>query len=258
MSIVINRGKELTMSIIKFKQLLNESLKDLLTDTEYHTLNTGTPDDISNNFEDYYRKNRTTTSMKRRGVGASRLYFKLNKPETMVIDGKKADVTTGMKLAYLGSMDIHHIDTGLKQNMTESDPTLEPHQILQKQSDGSFKTNDDGIILPVLSHHENHTWNHVIHVDPISDTNKLEHHTKTPEYPEGISVADLDNIFYYRNNKNSLSKEDHPFVKSIKRLVKSHNISTHDFSSDNIGIWTHPHTGKKYPVLLDFGLKRST
>lgn len=239
----------------QFKAFLSEELKKLVTPEEKEILFSSKPEDVSNNFEQYYRKNRLTSNLSRKGVGSSRLYFKLKQPENINIDGHNTHVETGMKLAYLGSMDDDNIKSGLEQNEMESRESLSPYHILQKQPDGSFKTNKDGIILPVLSHHPSHVWSHVLHVEPLSAVNKLEHYTKTPEFPNGIQHEDLDDLLYHNRSRNV---SDHPFVKKLLRFSREQGVSTNDMTPANIGIWTHPITKEKYPVILDHGLKSLT
>lgn len=186
-----------------------------------------------------------------KSVGSSRAFLSVKKPEDLKIDGQDVQVKTGIKLAYLGRFDSGKVKDGIKQNQNEIDSKFHGDHILQKQSDGSYKTNEHGILLPTLDHdkHAAH-WIQTIHANPISHDNPLEPHTKTEDFPKGIHANDFELAM-----DNKFPKGDkiwnHPFVKRVLELKKKHGLK--DIHSDNLGIFTHPVTGEQHLVVTDYG-----
>jgi len=224
---------------------LNEALSAVMD--KYKVLHDAPIENKSTELDKHLRETRKTASIKKAGVGTSRIFYNINEPDTINLDGKHTAVKTGMKLAYLGSLDHDKVEAGIKQNRNEADPKFKDFHILQKTSDG-YKTNEDGVLLPTLDHDKSHHLIQVLHAEPLSAKNKLEDHTKTKEFPNGISGADVEKHVY--NNEGNIS--NHPFIKQIDALKKTHKIG--DIHSENIGIFTHPITGKKYPVITDYGM----
>lgn len=55
----------------------------------------------------------------------------------------------------------------------------------------------------------------------------------------------LDSMEYPEPYENIILESLHQNLTSV--------LNSGDFSPRNMGIWTHPHTGKKHVVLSDFG-----
>lgn len=234
-----------------FKIFLLEELRDYITPEEHNILNGVDAKSKSPNLTAFRRQNRSNSSFSPAGIGNGREYHKVKEHATIYIDHKAANVQTGMKLAYHGSLDkTDEPKFGVEQNRNEANPNYKPYHILQKDDSGNYHTNENGILLPTLDHHQDHHWIHTLHVEPLSNKTKLEDHTKTDEFPNGISSDDIDHAVMMGHN---IKENDHPFIKQIHNLIKNTDISKNDISHSNIGIFTHPHTGKKYPVILDHG-----
>lgn len=231
---------------MNFKDYLIESLKDIISDNEYKTITDNAVNDISDKLRDLRRTDRVNTLLKPSGVGSSREYYRIKSPDSINLDGQKTPIETGIKVAYNGKFGS---EMGIKQNQNE-DRDLSKHSIIQKDEYGNYHTNESGIILPSLEHDKDHKWIHTLHVEPLSGKNKLEDYTKTPEHPNGISANDIEETFVLGKHK----KDSHPLIQQIKKFADDNNIAYADIHSENMGIFTHPITKKKYPVILDHGV----
>jgi len=235
------------MSFTKyFLSVMIESVKDLVSDDEYKALSNHDVGKISDSLRQIRRTDRSGSSLKPTGVGSSREYYKIKTPSNITLDGEKVPVETGVKVAYNGSTGT---EIAKKQNENESRPELKKHYVITPDEKGNYHTNENGIILPTLDHDKNHNWVHTLHIEPLSDKIKLQDHTKTDNYPHGISGDDVEYALM-----TGKGKSDHPLVKKIKDFANEHNVAHNDIHSENIGIFTHPLTKKKYPVILDHGV----
>lgn len=229
-----------------FLRTIIESVKDLVSSDEYNALSSNDTENISHSLQKIRRTDRSNSNLKPAGIGSSREYYRVKTPEHITLDGEKVPVDTGIKVAYKGKFGV---DVAKTQNQNESRPELNNHYIIKKDEHGNYHTNENGIILPTLDHDKNNNWVHTLHVEPLSDKTKLQDYTKTESHPNGISGDDVEKAFLVRNGKS-----DHPFIKKVKDFADAHNIAYRDIHGENVGIFTHPITKKKYPVLLDHGV----
>lgn len=245
-----------------FLNYLAETLKDRLSAYEYNILSsTGSVESKTNELDAHLRQNRKTASLKKQGVGASRMYYKVNTPESITLDNKPATIHTGIKIPYLGSLDTDHATVGVEQNSGEQSKEYEPYHIIRKDEHGNYHTNSNGILASTIGNGSH--WNEMLHTTKLTDLNRLEDHTKTETHPNGIThtqMNDLIDSIYSWKQSNFTPEETHilkhPLMKKIMHLIDNTKISHHDISKDNIGIWTHPHTNESHPVIIDYGIHK--
>lgn len=182
--------------------------------------------------------------------GSSRAVLGVKKPHKVVIDGEEAHVKSIVKMAYQGRKKIN---VGVEQNKIESHPNVQKHSVLKKQRDGSFKFNKKGVVPPVFSVGNNHSYLHAGHADGLpGDERKFREIMKTRGHPNGMSQsAFLSAVGGYGSDKDM----KHPQVKKFHEFKARTGIS--DFHNENFGVWTHPHSGEKHIVLRDAGFDDS-
>lgn len=247
-----------------FNIYLIEALKDRISSTEFNTINdSGSLEDKSYKLDKHLMTNRKDANLKKSGVGTSRIYYKVKSPENITLDGEHTTIHTGIKVPYLGSLDDgYRAIVGLEQNKGELSKEYEPYHIIKKDSLGNYHTNHDtGILAPTIDKGEH--WNEMIHTEKLSDTNRLEHYTKTKTHPEGLKHSDMNNMLdaIYTWKQTKFSPEDqhtleHPLMKKVLNLIDNTKISHHDISTNNMGIWEHPITKEKHPVIIDYGIHK--
>lgn len=244
-----------------FKHLI-EALQDRLTDNEYKIISkTSNVEGKTDELDNHLRQNRKTASLKKQGVGTSRMYYKVNEPEQILLDNKPATIHTGIKVPYLGSLDTDHATVGIEQNKGEQSNEYEPYHILRKDKHGNYHTNPNGILASTISNGSH--WNEMLHTNKLSDTNRLEDHTKTETHPNGITHKQmndmLDSIYTWKQQDFNPTEKHilkHPLMQKLTHLINNTKISHHDITKDNIGIWIHPHTNESHPVIIDYGIHK--
>lgn len=245
-----------------FFRYLIEALQDRLTSEEYKIISKpGNVEGKTDELDNYISQNRKTASLKKQGVGASRMYYKVSNPEHIMLDNKPATIHTGIKVPYLGSLDSEHATVGINQNKGETFKEYEPYHIIRKDEHGNYYTNPNGILASTIDS-SNH-WNEMIHTTKLSDLNRLEDYTKTATHPNGITHKQMDDMLdsIYNWKQSSFNPEEkhilmHPLMKSVIHLINNTKISHHDITKDNMGIWIHPHTNEPHPVIIDYGIHK--
>lgn len=165
----------------------------------------------------------------------------------IVLDGKPAKVAGVLKMVYKGTRArVGGQRLGTLQNKAESSSLIQQHATMVQQPDGSWKTNPNGVVPPVIQRGTGDKYLHMAHARDATyeDVKRL---TKSKAHPNGIDPWSLSDYFEYPR------KEDltNPVVKKFHEFSRATGVR--DFHEDNIGVWTHPHTGKEHLVLRDAG-----
>lgn len=209
--------------------------------------------------------------------GSSRAYLKHKDAHQTMIDGKPAEFHTGTKVAIRASLDQHHDKEkyggtlGQLQNHAENGDrhANQNYRILTRHHDdkNEYTTNEEhGIFPPLVEHdHENGDWSHVGHSRDIK-AGEFRKHTKTKEFPKGISHKDFTGALERRYERHHgrywntpedahLDKVDeHPLVQKFHDYHDNYASPPHDYRQmKNMGIFEHPHTGKAHIVARDHG-----
>lgn len=209
--------------------------------------------------------------------GSSRAVFFPKDHKDITLDGKPAKIKTAVKIAFPGKLDKYKVGDerllGEHQNEIEGDGyTRNKWGILYQHDphdETSFKTNhESGVLAPVLSSHRDHHYLEMGHVSPMkkSDFQRL---TVCKSHPKGIKFDDMYNTLnkehsdahgiegHYIPRSHTDSVHDnvmqHPFVQNLHEMMLETGMHPGDLRPTNMGIWTHPHTNKQYPVVSDYG-----
>jgi hypothetical protein len=206
--------------------------------------------------------------------GSSRAVFIPRDKKEIILDGQKVQTPYVHKLAIYGDLDRYKTPDepllGELQNKAESERNYSfEHGVIVRNTDGSYSTNPNGILVPVFrTHPEYHhlEMGYARDMDP-SEFSRL---TITPDFPDGVKYNDfhysLMNEYYDANgvefkrygNRTETPKEihekltRHPLFRKAIGLT-SMGIHPADFWEGNVGVWTHPITGQDHPVVRDFG-----
>lgn len=200
--------------------------------------------------------------------GSSRAVYFPSEHRKIKLDGHDVQMPTAVKVAFPGYLDKYNKSgrlLGEHQNAVESDPEVTKHGVIVKNKDGSFRTNPNGILVPhVDAHHWDH-WVEVGRVTPLADLapEAMMEYTKSESHPEGIAHYQfydvLDRGWDEAHGKTihwepwEEKIKHHPLVKAAESMIADTGMHPADFTEDNVGVWTHPVTGKKQIVIHDYG-----
>lgn len=212
--------------------------------------------------------------------GSSRITLLHKDPHEVTIDGQKATIPTVTKFAHTyknqrGTLESyipehfdHNESFGTRQNAHETDNfSMEHYSVLPKNKDGSFSSNHEGILPPMIDKdHENHSWIQMGHVKDVT-AQRFKQLTKTPEFKKGISHQEFydavnrewnhsqgrDHYSTFSGDHLTNIVDNHPFVQKV--LEYSANLGTHpaDFVKQNMGEWHNPVTKTDHLVIRDSG-----
>jgi len=165
----------------------------------------------------------------------------------VVLDDKPAKLSTVLKTAYKSLRSKYQGRLlGQYQNDVESSDAIQKHSVMIRQKDGTWKSNPDGLIPPVLYKDRRGKYLHIGRAYNATD-DQIRALTKSNVHHKGLSSDQLFNKIEYPNKRDLES----PHIQRFRRFM--HDTGVKDFHGDNWGIWTHPHTGEKHLVLRDAG-----
>lgn len=200
-------------------------------------------------------------------TGSSRAVFFPKEPKHITLDGKQVQTPSVVKIAFPGKMDKYNKSgklLGEHQNRVESDRVTNSafSVIHQHPGSGEWHSNPNGVLPPHFGHHPEHHWLEMGRVEPITEESFKEA-TKTATIPDGLSQSSFERAIQDHwsvahggdmpLSPRARERMNHPFVKNVMKLVSYSDIHPGDFHQDNLGLWTHPLTGKKHIVVSDFG-----
>jgi hypothetical protein len=215
--------------------------------------------------------------------GSSRAYIPHEEPKDVNIDGINAPMRVGTKVAIGSKINNHHmsreralnesapISLGAMQNRVENyNPMVNKHfRVLTKDSTtGNYATNEGGIFPPLISHDtSNHLSSTIGHVDDING-DEFKKLSTTKDFPSGISHGNFSDvlerhydkqlgIYWAKSNERENALDElgkHPLVQ---KFMDYHDATGHppydNAQIENLGIFTHPITGKQSIVARDHG-----
>lgn len=186
--------------------------------------------------------------------GSSRAVLQVKNDHKAVVDGKHASLKGIVKMAY-GMKGNHGKLTGQMQNKVEASKHVQKFATLVRDGKKGFKTNPDGVVPPLFSHGNDHSFIHIGHADNVS-REEFQELTKTKSHPGGITTSHVTWATdpKEKNNRSYDHVRSHPLVQKVAKFRKATKIA--DFHQDNWGVWTHPHTSEKHLVLRDAGFNR--
>lgn len=202
--------------------------------------------------------------------GSSRAVYFPSEPDDITVDDTPTKMHSVLKIAYPGTLDKYNDSgqlLGEMQNMHEGSHYIQQaHSVLRPVDEGKYETNEDGILAPVIHTHEDGHYLHMGRIDKIGPGD-FRNLTKTEEFPKGISHEEFYDALnheyaqanpsyrhYTRRSDEQLEKlKEHPLVQRAQNFVFDTDTHPADFHKGNMGVWTHPTTGKKHIVLSDYG-----
>ncbi len=211
--------------------------------------------------------------------GSSRAVFFPKEGKDIHIDGKPAKMSTAVKIAFPGQLDKHtgeHQLLGEMQNQTESDHFVSnSYGVLlhtPEKGEHHYQYQEGGILAPVV---ERHPDDHYLEMGKVSKATApaIREATKEPGFPKGLSHAEIHDAVCHEysqahggmhvhgvDDKFKDTREntkEHPFVSELIDMVSMAGQHPGDFHPGNMGIWEHPHTGKKHLVVSDYGFSEN-
>jgi hypothetical protein len=198
--------------------------------------------------------------------GSSRAVYFPKDHKEITVDGTKTKTPTAIKIAFEGQLDKHHgEDTllGQDQNRLESDHHINRHYgVLGHDENGNYKTNHDGVLAPVF---ESHAEGHHLEMGRVEKYNAkdLANHTKNKEFPKGLTHHQIIDSMEYEHKcahgQHALEPKDHdkviehPYVSNMVSMMHDSGMHPGDLDPRNMGVYVHPVTGHRHPVIIDYG-----
>jgi tRNA A-37 threonylcarbamoyl transferase component Bud32 len=201
--------------------------------------------------------------------GSSRAVFFPKEKKQFTLDGKPAESHTAVKIAFPGKLDKYHgEDTllGEDQNRKEADWFVNGHHGVIHHTDQGMKTNHEGVLAPVFDSHPEH---HHLEMGRVEKFNAkdLANHTKNRDFPKGLNLDQIKNAMLHehalahggRSYQSSTDENqhqklvEHPYVSNMIDMMHNSDMHPGDISPRNMGIYVHPHSGHRYPVMTDWG-----
>jgi hypothetical protein len=105
-------------------------------------------------------------------------------------------------------------------------------------------------------------------IEPLTAKNLAET-TKNENFPKGLKLKHIQEATqheydqaYGKGYGSDLSPEaekakEHPFVQNLTDFIHLTGAHPADFGTRNLGIWTHPVTGTRHPVISDYGYTKN-
>ena len=203
-------------------------------------------------------------------LGSSRSVFFPKEHKEITVDGVKTKSPTAVKIAFPGKLDKYHgEDTtlGEDQNERESDHYVNnSYGVFRQDHKNEYHSNENPVLAPVFSTHPEHHHLEMGRVDKFN-AKDLADSTKTTEFPKGLKHDEITTSMRYHHDQahgqrpmlNGYTEEhlekvsDHPWVSNAISMMHDSGMHPGDLRTANMGIYTHPVTGKKHPVVIDYG-----
>ena len=205
-------------------------------------------------------------------LGSSRAVFFPKDHKEIAVDGQRTKTPTAVKIAFPGKLDRYHgEDTtlGEDQNALESDHHINRHYgILHEHSPDQYRSSSHesgGVLAPVFSTHPEHHHLEMGRVEPATAAG-IKDATKHKNFPKGLTHADIYDAMnhehasahgqrtYSNSSDEHLEKvKEHPWVEHAISLMHDSDMHPGDLNKRNLGIYTHPVTGKKHLAIIDYG-----
>lgn len=201
--------------------------------------------------------------------GSSRAVFFPSEAKSINLDGKQVNVKTAVKIAFPGKLDRYTGDSmllGEHQNQVESDPDISgTYGIITEKTPGIFKTNENGVLVPTFGSHPEHHHVEVGRIEKYT-ADDLRNYTKNKDFKKGISHSEmydaLNHLYQESHGKTHWTKmspdhiEDvlnHDHVRNVAAMMFDSGMHPGDLSPRNMGVFVHPVTKVRHPVIADYG-----
>lgn len=205
--------------------------------------------------------------------GSSRIvYFPKNKTK-IILDGVETEIETVLKVVKPNLLDdlMNRHEFGKLQNKIEIEMNKSKFSLYTKNFDGSYSTNDLGILAPILNSDPNNEWIEMVRVINPMTIPIFNKFTGGEGFPAGLhfdqaklSIRKHYNINYDKdpgiiypeliNDEKYKFIIQHPWIKIYDLLMAEFDIDPSDFVLKNLGYIINPVTKKENMVLCDYGL----
>ena len=203
--------------------------------------------------------------------GSSRAVYFPKEERKIVVDGHETSSPTAVKIAFEGQLDKHHgEDTllGEDQNRLEADHFIrDNHSVFSQNHDGSFHTNKRGVLAPVFDSHPEGHHLEMGRVEPYN-AKDLANYTKNDDFPKGLTHKHITEALtreheyaHGTGHRTYTDKENethdkvmgHPYVEAMVDMMHNSGMHPGDLNPRNMGIYVHPVTKVRHPVIIDYG-----
>lgn len=204
--------------------------------------------------------------------GSCRAVFFPKEHKEITVDGIKTKTPTAVKIAFAGTLDKHHGESttlGEDQNAMESDHYVNRTYGILHHADGNYHSSHDdsgGVLSPVFETHPEHHHLEMGRVDKC-DAKSIADATKTKEFPKGLKHDEIYSAMMHEHemahgqgkhyteehNDKMDNIKQHPWVNHAISMMHETGMHPGDMNKRNMGIYTHPVTGKKHLAIIDYG-----
>ena len=210
--------------------------------------------------------------------GSSRAVFFPKDHKEITVDGVKTKTPTAVKIAFPGQLDKYHGESttlGEDQNAAESDlhinrsyGILHRHHSESTVGNDNYKSSDHesgGVLAPVFETHPEHHHLEMGRITPV-DSKSIADATKHKHFPKGLKHDEIQDAMmhehasahgqthYSKHSEDHLEKvKEHPWVEHAISMMHDSGMHPGDLAKRNMGIYTHPVTGKKHLAVIDYG-----
>lgn len=207
--------------------------------------------------------------------GSSRAVFFPKEQKEITVDGVQTKTPTAVKIAFPGQLDKYHGEESLlgeDQNRLESDHYINHTYGILKQDNynGEYHSSDHesgGILAPVFSTHPEYHHLEIGRVEKIT-SNGVADATKTKDFPKGLKIKHISIALNHEHDlahgmkpyipsdttEEHIEKvKEHPWVEHAISMMHDSGLHPGDFTDRNLGLYTHPVTGKKHLAMIDYG-----
>jgi hypothetical protein len=204
-------------------------------------------------------------------TGSTRLvYFPVNKRK-ILLDGIETEIETVLKVGKPHKLEMHTnaCELGACQNKIECQLSNSNYSVFIKNSDGSYTTNYDGILTPILQYDADFNWLEMVKVINPMTVPIFNKFTGGEGFPAGLFFDNVK-LSLHRHYGNLTRKEGeqvgqlisdekynlvikHPWVKTYISFMEKLLIIPYDFNLRNLGYIIHPITKKEIMVICDYG-----
>lgn len=207
-------------------------------------------------------------NLKTRKDGSSRTVFDTTEPKNIVVDNQPVNLKTVVKIVHENPLDMYN-DTGdilgIHQNKREANEDLiKAHSVLTPIGNNSYKTNKKGVFAPVVSVSNRFNSLEMAKVEPFNHED-FERYTADKNNPTGLHHygvlrvihGEIDGDESHRKSMGDRyynSVLNHPFTQRVIKAVKESGLATDDLGINNWGIFEHPVTKERIPVISDYGM----
>jgi hypothetical protein len=201
--------------------------------------------------------------------GSTRLvYFPINSRK-IILDGIEVKIDTVLKIVKSHTLEINSDECflGKFQNKIECQLNDSKYSLFLKNTDGSYTTNYNGILTPIIAHNPDYFWEEMIRVFPMTIRDFCLENT-TENYPAGLYFPDaalcMHKWFCSSDGKGGIYPKfisdekydiimNHPWIKLYISLLIDKKLMPQEFTLENLGYIIHPISGKKIIVISDYG-----